>query len=189
MAGRIARLPLERRRGGDQRPLFRSNPSGKQSTEMALQGQTRYFVTNFFLQDVLLASGAVHGKQGLGFECAGIVSRINTSTSISTSGIDLQVGDRVLCWSSGSLASHVRVDSMCCIKLPDSLSFNDAVTMPTAYATMIRGLLDNSSLATGDTVLIHSASSPMGLAGIQIARMQGAEVSIYNPNFIHSFVH
>lgn len=54
---------------------------------------------------------------------------------------------------------------------------------------MIRGLLDNSSLAAGETVLIHSASSPMGLAGIQIARMQGAEVSIHNQSFIHFFVH
>nr|A0A455LLX1.1 RecName: Full=Highly reducing polyketide synthase atnH; Short=HR-PKS atnH; AltName: Full=Arthripenoid biosynthesis cluster protein H [Arthrinium sp.]AYO60881.1 HR-PKS AtnH [Arthrinium sp.] len=127
-------------------------------------------------QDVLLASGAVHDKEGLGFECAGIVSRINAGTS--TSGTDLQVGDRVLCWSSGSLATHARVDSRCCIKLPDGLSFNDAVTMPTAYATMIRGLLDNSSLATGDTVLIHSGCSPMGLAAIQIARMQGAEIFV-----------
>ncbi|KAI8933687.1 hypothetical protein NX059_009406 [Plenodomus lindquistii] len=129
-------------------------------------------------QDVLLASGAAHGEQGLGFECAGIVSRVGTDTSASTSSTDLQVGDRVLCWSSGSLATHARVDSMCCIKLPDGLSFNDAVTMPTAYATMIRGLLDISSLATGDTVLIHSAHSPMGLAGIQIARMQGAEIFV-----------
>ncbi|KAF2130682.1 ketoacyl-synt-domain-containing protein [Dothidotthia symphoricarpi CBS 119687] len=129
-------------------------------------------------QDVLLASGAAHGEQGLGFECAGIVSRISTNTSTSTSSTDLQVGDRVLCWSLGSLATHVRVDSMCCIKLPDSLSFNDAVTMPTAYATMTRGLLDINSLATGDTVLINSVSSPMGLAGIQIARMQGAEIFV-----------
>ncbi|XP_014551027.1 hypothetical protein COCVIDRAFT_113947 [Bipolaris victoriae FI3] len=123
-------------------------------------------------QDVLFASGAVHGKQGLGFECAGVVSRT------SSSGTDLQVGDRVLCWSSGSLATHALVNAKCCIKLPDSLSFNDAVTMPTAYASMIRGLLDNSSLAPGDTVLIHSASSPMGLAGIQVARMQGAEIFV-----------
>lgn len=51
--------------------------------------------------------------------------------------------------------------------------------MPTAYATMIRCLLDISSLAAGNTILIHSATEPMGLAAIQMARMQRAEVRSY----------
>ncbi|KAK8074380.1 hypothetical protein PG997_009043 [Apiospora hydei] len=125
--------------------------------------------------DYLLASGAVHENRGLGFECAGTVSRV---VAKGTNSAGFEVGDRVLCWSAGSLATHTRADARCCIKLPDGLSYNEAVTMATAYATATKALLDHGSLAMGDSVLIHSAATPMGLAAIQIAKMQGAEIFV-----------
>jgi NADPH:quinone reductase-like Zn-dependent oxidoreductase len=82
----------------------------------------------------------------------------------------------VLCWSSGSLATHVRIDARYCIKLPDALPFNEAVTLSTAHATMIRGLVEFCNLTQGESVLIHSAASAEGVAAIQIARMVGAKV-------------
>ncbi|RYP11136.1 hypothetical protein DL765_007885 [Monosporascus sp. GIB2] len=123
-------------------------------------------------QDALLALGAVHSNRGLGLECAGTITRVNPDTNYN----GLQIGDRVLCWSAGSLATHVRVNAQWCVKIPDSLAFDEAVTLPTAYGTMIRGLLEVVSLATGDTVLIHSAADAMGIAAIQIAQMKGAEI-------------
>lgn len=123
-------------------------------------------------QDTLLALGHVHSNHGLGLDCAGVITRVNSGADKD----NLQVGDRVLCWSAGSLATHVRADSQRCIKIPDTLDFNEAVTIPTTYGTMIRGLIDIGSLTTMDSVLIHSAADAMGIAAIQIARMQGAEV-------------
>jgi NADPH:quinone reductase-like Zn-dependent oxidoreductase len=46
-----------------------------------------------------------HSNQNLGLECAGLISRIGENTKH-----DFQLGDFVLCWSPGSLATHVRVD-------------------------------------------------------------------------------
>jgi len=82
----------------------------------------------------------------------------------------------VLCWSPGSLSTHVRIDARYCIKLPDALPFDEAVALSTAHATMVRGLVELCSLAQGESVLIHSAASPEGIAAIQIARMVGAKV-------------
>ncbi|KAI9148933.1 CcqE [Paramyrothecium foliicola] len=124
-------------------------------------------------QDALLAQGAVHSNRGLGLESAGIVTRVSLSADGKS---EFQVGDRVLVWSAGSLATHIRVSAQWAVKLPETLSFDEAVTLPTAYATMIRGLLEVGSLSSGDTVLIHSAADALGFAAIQISKLQGAEI-------------
>lgn len=87
----------------------------------------------------------------------------------------------MLCWSPGSLATHVQVDARYCIKLPDNLPLDEAVTLSTAYATMIRGLVELCNLAQGESVLISSAAGPDGTAAIQIARMVGAKVGWFPP--------
>lgn len=104
-------------------------------------------------------------------ECAGRVCRIGTNGKHN-----LQIGDRVLCWSPGSLATHVQVDARYCIKLPDSLPLDEAVTLSIAYATMFRGLVELCNLTQGESVLISSAAGPDGTAAIQIARLVGAKV-------------
>lgn len=122
------------------------------------------------LQDTQLDGGAGHSNSGLGLECAGIISHIN-------SGVEgFQKGDRVLCWAPGSLATKIRVSTRSCIKIPDGLSFDEAITLPTAYGTAIRGLIELGSLAAGETVLVHSAADAIGIAAIQVAKMKGAEV-------------
>jgi NADPH:quinone reductase-like Zn-dependent oxidoreductase len=84
---------------------------------------------------------------------------------------NFQVGDHVLCWSPGSLATHVRIDARYCIKLPDTLPLDQAVTLSTAHAAMIRGLVELCNLAKNESILIHPAASADGVAAIQIARM------------------
>lgn len=124
------------------------------------------------------------GNSDFGLECAGVVSHVGPDNG------DFKVGDRVLCWFPGSLATHVRVDAQWCVKLPDDLSFEEAVSLPTNFATMIRGLMEIANLARGDTVLIHSAAHPMGSAAVQIAQMTGAEVRdtfflLIPPNYLN----
>ena len=82
----------------------------------------------------------------------------------------------MLCWAPGSAATHVLINTKYCIKLPDSLSFDRAVTLSTAHAAMIRGLKELCNLAHGESILIHSAAGTDGIAAIQIARMIGATV-------------
>ncbi|KAF7503264.1 hypothetical protein GJ744_004055 [Endocarpon pusillum] len=109
--------------------------------------------------------------------CASVNYRDSFIAAGSDNG-DFKVGDRVLCWFPGSLATHVRVDAQWCVKLPGDLSWEEAVSLPTNFATMIRGLMEIANLARGETILIHSAAHPMGLAAFQIAQMIGAEIFV-----------
>jgi NADPH:quinone reductase-like Zn-dependent oxidoreductase len=92
---------------------------------------------------------------------------------------DFQPGDFVLCWSPGSLATHVKIDAKYCVKLPNNLACGEPVISPTVYATMIRGLEELCNLDLEETVLIHSGAAAEGIAAIQIARMIGAKVRHY----------
>jgi NADPH:quinone reductase-like Zn-dependent oxidoreductase/aryl carrier-like protein len=61
-------------------------------------------------------------------------------------------------------------------KIPPTLSFTDAATLPLAYATALHALLDVGRLESEHTVLVHKAASGLGMAAIQTARMVGARV-------------
>lgn len=115
--------------------------------------------------------GIVQKDRDLGLECAGVISRVDPRGDH-----DFHVGDHVLCWFPGSLATHVRVDAQWCSKIPDTLSFHEVVSLPTAYATAIHALLEISALVPDETVLIHSAAGAIGLAAIQISQKIGAQV-------------
>jgi NADPH:quinone reductase-like Zn-dependent oxidoreductase len=115
--------------------------------------------------------GITQSNQNLGLECVGLISRVGANREHN-----FQLGDFVLCWSPGSLATHVLVDANYCIKLPDNLPFGEAVTLPTVYANMIRGLKELCNLVHGESVLIHSSVGADGIAAIQVAQMIGAKV-------------
>lgn len=125
-----------------------------------------------------MAMDITHSKRNLGLECAGLVRRIGANAKHG-----FQLEDSVLCWSPGSLANYVQVDANYCVKLPQNLPFSAAVTLPTAYATMIRGLNEICNLAQGESILIHLAAGADGIAAIQISRMIGAKVRYYISTF------
>jgi NADPH:quinone reductase-like Zn-dependent oxidoreductase len=110
-------------------------------------------------------------KLNLGLECAGLITRIGENPKHN-----FQLGDFVVCWYPGSLATHVQVDANYCVKLPDGLPLVEAVTLLTGHATMIRGLKELCTLEHGESILIHSGAGAEGIAAIQIARIIGAKV-------------
>lgn len=59
---------------------------------------------------------------------------------------------------------------------PDSLSFEEAATVPIAALTAWQGLLDRTRVAPGERVLVHGGAGSVGSFAIQIARMHGAHV-------------
>lgn len=132
--------------------------------------ETRAFGMNF--KDVLIAMGIVDArvKTTLGIEACGIVRKVGPNAR------DLNPGDRVFAFGEGCFSTHLILPQKVFAKIPDSLSFEDAATMPCVFATVIHGLLDQGGLQAGQTVLIHSACGGVGLAAIQIAKMIGAEI-------------
>ncbi|KAI0202478.1 hypothetical protein F4808DRAFT_468584 [Astrocystis sublimbata] len=122
-------------------------------------------------QDAQIALGISRSDRGLGLECAGTILRLHPDAA----KCGFKVGDSVLCWAPGSLATHVRVSATSCVAIPEGLTFEEAVTLP-AYATAIRGLLELGTLGAGDTVLIHLAADAVGIAALQVAKTVGAKV-------------
>jgi NADPH:quinone reductase-like Zn-dependent oxidoreductase len=66
-------------------------------------------------------------------------------------------------------ATHVHV-------LPDSVSYEDAATIPTIWSTAWHGLVEVGRLENGETVLVHAAASGVSVAAIQLAKRMGARV-------------
>ena len=62
------------------------------------------------------------------------------------------------------------------VKIPDSLGFDEASTLPVCYVTAIYGLVNRGGLKSGDTVVVHAAGSGTGSAAIEVAKHFGAKV-------------
>ncbi|KAI1472076.1 polyketide synthase [Daldinia caldariorum] len=132
--------------------------------------ENKAFGMNF--KDVLVAMGIVENraKVTLGLEASGVVTKVGPDVK------ELRPGDRVLLGGEGCFSTRMAVSEKTCAKIPDSLSFEDAATMPSVVATVIHGLLDIGQLQEGQTLLIHSACGGVGIAAIQIAKMVGADI-------------
>lgn len=106
----------------------------------------------------------------LGLEASGVVRQTGPNTK------ELTPGDRVFVFGGGCFSTGIIISEKLCVKIPESLSFEDAATMPCVFSTVIHGLLDVGRLSEGDSVLIHSACGGVGLAAIQLCKMIGAEI-------------
>ncbi|KAK2596464.1 hypothetical protein N8I77_013354 [Diaporthe amygdali] len=162
------------KRGSLQTLEWRDAPPLAQPESGEVLVETRAVGMNF--KDVLIAMGIVDGNEGgasgLGVECSGVVTRLGPDV------VDLQVGDRVAVIATSSYSTVLKTPADMCVKIPDSLSFEEAATMPSVFGTVIYGLLHLANLEAGQTVLIHSACGGIGIAAIQICRVVGAEVFV-----------
>jgi NAD(P)-dependent dehydrogenase (short-subunit alcohol dehydrogenase family)/acyl carrier protein len=62
------------------------------------------------------------------------------------------------------------------VRKPPALTDEEAAAVPVAFLTAVYGLEYLARLRPGDTVLIHSATGGVGLAALQVARRNGAQV-------------
>ncbi|KAJ8132109.1 hypothetical protein O1611_g1520 [Lasiodiplodia mahajangana] len=123
------------------------------------------------LRDVLIALGKIDFGGGLGYECAGTVTRVGSACSEQ-----FRPGDRVAMGVLGSMRSHPRGKSNSVRKLPDHLSFEEAVSPGNPCMTAWQGLVNVARLKKGEKVLIHSAAGATGQMAVQIAQLIGATV-------------
>lgn len=122
-------------------------------------------------KDVVVTLGTTPGDEtALGHEAAGVVTKVTQGVS------GLSIGDRVVVFDKGCFANRIHTKPARVHRIPNSMTFEEAATMPTAYITAMHSLLDAASLSAGKSVLIHSAAGGVGIAAIQIAQSVGAEV-------------
>ncbi|KAI0868539.1 hypothetical protein GGS24DRAFT_207312 [Hypoxylon argillaceum] len=124
-------------------------------------------------RDVLVAAGIIplpSDEMLFGYEAAGIVRQVGPEVT------KVAVGDRVITMDNGTFTTALVTSELICEKIPDSMSFADAASMPIVFATAIYALVDIAVLQKGQTILIHSACGGVGLAAIQLAQAIGAEI-------------
>jgi NADPH:quinone reductase-like Zn-dependent oxidoreductase len=71
----------------------------------------------------------------------------------------------------GGNCELIAVPAMNVIPIPDTLDFNQAASIPLVFLTAWHMLVGRAGIRPGQTVLVLGASSGVGIAAIQIARM------------------
>ncbi|EDN99357.1 hypothetical protein SS1G_02211 [Sclerotinia sclerotiorum 1980 UF-70] len=124
-------------------------------------------------KDVAVTMDIVPGNEySIGYEGAGIVKRLGPGVT------KFKVGDRVCFLNNGSYANRLQVAIGRAHAIPDSMSFEDAATIPMMYLCSFYSLCDIANLREGQSVLIHSASGGVGIACLQLARHMKAEIYV-----------
>ena len=106
----------------------------------------------------------------LGMEVAGIITRISKEVQ------DYKVGDAVLGFSPACFSNRVITQTTATAHKPESWSFEEAATIPTAFFTVYYAFVHLAQIQPGEKVLIHGASGGVGLAAIQLAKHLGAVI-------------
>lgn len=129
--------------------------------------------------DYKLYSGAMGSDPArlplrLGFEAAGVVTAVGPD-AVGPAG-PVAIGDEVIAYRvSGGYAAELVVAAQALIPKPAALGWPEASGLMLAGATAWHALAA-TSVASGDTVLVHGASGGVGLMALQLAIARGATV-------------
>jgi NADPH:quinone reductase-like Zn-dependent oxidoreductase len=77
---------------------------------------------------------------------------------------------------NGGYAAKVSVPAVNCLPYPENLEWQEAAALPLVFRTAWHMLVGRAQLKPGEDVLVIGASSGVGSAAIQIARLLGARV-------------
>ncbi|RKP26073.1 NAD(P)H quinone oxidoreductase, PIG3 family [Syncephalis pseudoplumigaleata] len=104
----------------------------------------------------------------LGVEMAGIVEACGASGNG-------RPGDRVFgLMLGGAYAQYCAIEEAAAIGMPESMSFEEAASLPEVWYTAYQALHFIGGLQAGQDVLIHGGASGVGMAAIQLAKMAQA---------------
>ncbi|MCB9698549.1 MAG: alcohol dehydrogenase catalytic domain-containing protein [Alphaproteobacteria bacterium] len=135
----------------------------------------RDFPDGMALLGRLVAGWSRPRNRVLGVDVAGVVVACGSAVT------ELAVGDRVVGMTGMRMGAHaercvVSVDH-CLVRLPDTVSFEDAATLPFGGNTALTYLEAKLAVRPGERVLVIGASGAVGVALVQVARLLGARVT------------
>jgi NADPH2:quinone reductase len=84
------------------------------------------------------------------------------------------VGDRVMAMGRGAYAELAVVDAARTMAVPATVSWTEAGGFPTTFVTAHDALRSAGHVEAGSSVLVNAASSGVGVAALQLARLFGA---------------
>lgn len=108
---------------------------------------------------------------GLGLEVAGEVDEVGDGVT------RWSVGDRVCALlGGGGYAEMAVVDARHALPVPEGMDFIQAAALPETVCTVFANVFEAGDLKAGETLLIHGATSGIGVTAIQMAKAAGAKV-------------
>jgi acyl transferase domain-containing protein len=134
--------------------------------------EVEIFAAGLNFKDVAVTMGIVpENEHLLGLEGSGAITRLGKNVN------SLRVGQRVVVFEKGTFANRIQATTERVFPLPDSMTYEEAATLPAVYLTSMYSLFYLANLQKGQRVLIHSASGGIGIASIQLCQYMDAEVS------------
>ncbi|WP_425987349.1 NAD(P)H-quinone oxidoreductase [Brevundimonas sp. TWP2-3-2] len=107
----------------------------------------------------------------MGLEVAGEVDEVGYEVT------RWRAGDRVCALlGGGGYADYAVVDARHALPIPDALDFIQAAALPETVFTVYANVFEVGALKAGETLLVHGATSGIGVTAIQMARAAGARV-------------
>ncbi|MEN5177254.1 NAD(P)H-quinone oxidoreductase [Brevundimonas diminuta] len=107
----------------------------------------------------------------LGLEVAGEVDALGEGVT------RWAVGDRVCALlGGGGYAEYAVVDARHALPIPEGLDFIQAAALPETAFTVFTNVFEGGGLKASETLLIHGATSGIGVMAIQMAKAAGARV-------------
>ncbi|MBC1181342.1 putative PIG3 family NAD(P)H quinone oxidoreductase [Brevundimonas sp. UYEF29] len=125
--------------------------------------------------DLLQRTGAYPPPPGasdiLGLEVAGEIEAVGEGVTRWT------VGDRVCALlGGGGYAELAVVDARHVLPIPEGLDYVEAAVLPETVFTVFANVFEGGALKAGETLLIHGATSGIGVTAIEMAKAAGARV-------------
>jgi putative PIG3 family NAD(P)H quinone oxidoreductase len=104
----------------------------------------------------------------MGLEVAGVVAKAAGRW---------KVGDKVCALlGGGGYAEYAAVDARHALPIPDGMGFEEAAGLPETVFTVFANVFEHGSLKAGETLMIHGATSGIGVTAIQMGKAAGAKV-------------
>lgn len=112
-----------------------------------------------------LLSLAAGDEKVIGMEWAGEVAEVGSAAT------EWKVGERVMCSGTGGFADYAVADRGRAIRIPDGIRFEESTILMLACQTMHNAIVTCGRLRPGEALMIHGASSGVGLMGLQIGKL------------------
>ncbi|MBN3790379.1 NADP-dependent oxidoreductase [Burkholderia sp. Ac-20353] len=113
----------------------------------------------------------------IGFDVAGVVEAVGAGVDGFAPGMRVFAQTDVGAGKWGAYAEYTAVRHDSVVRLPDTLGFAEAATVPTPALAAWTGLFDDGGLQPGQKVLVHGGAGAVGTFAIQFAARAGAEVA------------
>ena len=122
--------------------------------------------------DVLASQRNTIAGTGTEIVLVGRISRIGGSVGT------LQIGDPVVSMTDNPIGSFItkRFETVFSFPTLKNFDFEACATIPLDFVTAFHGLFQIARIKRRERIVIHDAASATGLAAIQVARWQGAEI-------------